>query len=417
MLRQIGEHELRKAIATVKQDIALPAVLGRVCPKPCEKGCRRNAADGPVAVCDLKRFVADADLATDDPFCPPCQPDTGKRVAIVGAGPTGLAAAYYLRQEGHDCVMFEKEQVAGGRLRTETTPDVLPTSVLDAEIEQVLRVGVELRTGAKVSRLEQLENEFDAVLLACGHVPTAEIEDWGLKATNRGIDVDKETLLTSRPGVFAAGNAIRSKGLVVRSVADGKLVAKAIGEFLAGRPITPPEKPFSSRIGTLQAEEAQRWAAGVSSAVRLVPLQGMDYSEGEAAGQSDRCLSCGCLSHGSCKLERYAIQYGADPTRFAGERKPVEIIQRPGGIRFEPHKCIKCELCIQIAASASEPLGLTFVGRGFDVQLAVPFDGTLDEGLTKTAAECVAACPTAALAFSHAASSGTTSPAPETTTA
>ena len=63
MLRQIGQQNLREAIATIKQDIALPAVLGRVCPKPCEKGCRRNAADNPVAVCELKRFVADADLA------------------------------------------------------------------------------------------------------------------------------------------------------------------------------------------------------------------------------------------------------------------------------------------------------------------------------------------------------------------
>ena len=81
--------------------IALPAVLGRICPKPCEKGCRRGAADGAVAVCQLKRFVADADLASGAPYLPECKPATGKRVAIVGAGPTGLSAAYYLRREGH----------------------------------------------------------------------------------------------------------------------------------------------------------------------------------------------------------------------------------------------------------------------------------------------------------------------------
>ena len=93
MLRQITTEDLAAAIVTIKRDIALPAVLGRICPKPCEKGCRRSGADGPVAVCQLKRFAADADLASPQPYQPPYAPPTGIRVAIVGAGPTGLSAA------------------------------------------------------------------------------------------------------------------------------------------------------------------------------------------------------------------------------------------------------------------------------------------------------------------------------------
>ena len=77
MLRQIGDHELQSAIATIKKDIALPAALGRVCSKPCERGCRRAAADGPVAVCELKRHVADKDLESDDPYLPECRPPRG----------------------------------------------------------------------------------------------------------------------------------------------------------------------------------------------------------------------------------------------------------------------------------------------------------------------------------------------------
>ena len=107
MLRQIAASEPVNAIATVKHDIALPAVLGRICPKPCEKGCRRTGADGPVAVCQLKRFVADQDLACDEPYVPPCDAATGKRVAVLGAGPTGLSAAYYLAQRGHACTLFD----------------------------------------------------------------------------------------------------------------------------------------------------------------------------------------------------------------------------------------------------------------------------------------------------------------------
>ena len=401
MLEQIGERDIEQAIATVKQEIALPAVLGRVCSKPCEKGCRRNAADGAVAVCDLKRFVADADLAREQPFCPPCQPDTEKAVAIVGAGPTGLSAAYYLRQEGHRCVVFEKEKLPGGRLRVEPDEEELPTGVLDREIEQVLRVGTELKSGSPVESLEALVAEFDAVLLSCGHVATETLKGWGLAVTNRGVEIDRSTLLTSRPTVFAAGSVIRHKSLYVRSVADGKLAARAIHQFLSGEPITPPEKPFASRIGSLHSSEAQQLAELAGHASRHLPSPGSEYSTAEAAAQSERCLNCGCISHGSCKLERYAVQYCADPTRFAAERKPVEVIERPGGIRFEPHKCIKCELCIQIAERASEPLGLAFIGRGFDVRVGVPFGHKIDDGLSATAAQCVAACPTGALSWSR----------------
>lgn len=399
MLEQIGEHELHRAIGTVKQDIALPAVLGRVCAKPCEKGCRRNAADDAVSVCELKRFVADADLATEDPWLPTCRPATGKRVAIVGAGPTGLSAAYYLQQEGHGCVVFEKEDAPGGRLRIEPDELELPRSVLEAEIAQVFRLGADLKLRHPVDSLDEVVAEYDAVLVSCGHAAAELSEGWALKSTPRGIEIDRDTLLTNREGVFAAGGAIRRRSLVVRSVADGKLAAKAIHQYLSGEPVTPPEKQFSSRIGTLNPSEAEQLAGMAGHAPRLLPQAGTEYSADEAAAQSDRCLSCGCLSHGSCRLERYAIEYGADPTRFAGERKPVEVIQRPGGIRFEPQKCIKCELCIQIAAARSEPLGLTFVGRGFDVRVAVPFGHGFDEGMSQTAAACVAACPTGALAF------------------
>ena len=403
MLEQIGEEDVEQAIATVKDDIALPAVLGRVCSKPCEKGCRRTAADGAVAVCDLKRFVADVDLARDNPYRPPCKPDTGKQVAIVGAGPTGLSAAYYLRQQGHRCVLFEKQQQPGGRLRLEPSEDELPESVLNAEIDQVLQLGIELKTNAAVERLDDVADRYDAVLLSCGHVEADSIEAWQLKTTQRGVHIDKNTWLTSRPGIFAAGNLIRRKSLFVRSVADGKLAARAVHEYVTGQPITPPESPFSSRIGSIGPDEANRLAEQAGHAARLVPATDGEFSAKEAAEQSDRCFSCGCISHGSCKLETYAVQYRADPRRYAGERKPLEVIERPGGIRFETHKCIKCELCIQIAQRAGEPLGLTFVGRGFDVQVAVPFDGNFDEALSQTAADCVAACPTGALAWNRTA--------------
>ena len=126
MLRQIAAGELREALVTVKADIAMPAVLGRICPAPCEKVCRRGNLDGAIAICELKRIVADVDLASAAPYLPPCRPASGKRVAIVGGGPAGLAAAYYLAQGGHACTIFDDTDTLGGMFGREIPAEKLP---------------------------------------------------------------------------------------------------------------------------------------------------------------------------------------------------------------------------------------------------------------------------------------------------
>ncbi len=405
MLRQITEENLRDAIVTVKQDIALPAVLGRVCPKPCEKGCRRRGADGAVAVCELKRYVADADLASEDPYLPECGPPTGRRVAIIGAGPTGLSAAYYLAQKGHAVTIFDERDQPGGRLRLQIGEgeDEVPRNVLEGEVDLILRLGVELRSNTRVGdnpSVDDLCHQFDAVLVACGAIQEEQAQRWGLAASPRGIQVNKDTYETNVRGVFAAGNAIRTKGLVVRSVADGKEAAIAIGQHLSGRPVTGPEKRFSVRMGRLAEDELAELVSASGQAERADisgPIGSLTLIE--AVEQAGRCLHCDCRGLASCKLKRYAARYGADPSRYRGERAKFRQYAQHSLVIYEPGKCINCGLCIEIAAQAKEPLGLTFVGRGFDVRVGVPFDRSLEEALGKVAAECVAACPTAALSL------------------
>jgi NADPH-dependent glutamate synthase beta subunit-like oxidoreductase len=403
MLRQILSGDFRGAIATVKHDIALPAVLGRICPAPCEKICRRHDLDAAVAICLLKRFVADVDLTSGDPYLPPCQPKTGKKVAIIGAGPTGMAAAYYLAQAGHACTVFDENDRPGGRLWLETNAEDLPRDVLAAEIEQIIRLGVQMQMQNRIGSgelFQKLMNSFDAVLIACGSTAIEQAGTWEMKTTPKGIQV-AHTYQTELSNVFAAGNAIRSKGLVVRSVADGKEAAASIDQFLHRQDVIGPNKPFTTKIGRLDGEELLRFTYGASMDSRQNPSAGIQqgFNADEAQIQAGRCLHCDCRGLHSCKLRKYADLYGADPRRYKGERREFEQDSQHADVIFEPGKCIDCGLCIQIAAEAGESLGLTFVGRGFNVRVAVPLDRHLDEALRRAAAQCVAACPTAALAF------------------
>ncbi len=401
MLRQIGNNDLHAAIDTIKRDIAIPAILGRICTKPCEKGCRRSAADNPVSACELKRYAADQDLASDNVYMPPCAADTGKRVAIIGGGSTGLSAVYYLRQRGHACRLIEASSLLGGRLRRETEETTLPRDVIDAEILQILRLGVEVETDHRIDSAAEFESivaSHDVVLLAAGVDASVLAAECSIAVARRGVEVN-DTFQTTREKIFAAGGATHGKALFVRSAADGKEVANCIDQFLNGQVVTAPVKPFASRMGRIATEEMKQFLAGAMS----VPVQTLqvaeEYTPEQSSDQSGRCLTCGCVAHGDCRLENYAARYGADPNRFGSRQRVYEVIGRGGRVLFEPGKCIKCELCIQIAAESQDALGLTFVGRGFNVQLAVPFGGTFDQGVGELAERCITACPTGALYF------------------
>ena len=167
----IANGEYEEAIALVKDNIPLPASLGRVCPHPCEEKCRRGLIDEPVSIQWLKRFAADQDLMSEEAFIPECDPDTGKRVAIIGGGPMGLSAAYFLRQKGHDVTIFEAMPKAGGMLRYGIPEYRLPKEVLDEEILTISKMGVEIITDTKIGAdipFETVREDFDAVLLGIG---------------------------------------------------------------------------------------------------------------------------------------------------------------------------------------------------------------------------------------------------------
>jgi NADH dehydrogenase/NADH:ubiquinone oxidoreductase subunit G len=132
------------------------------------------------------------------------------------------------------------------------------------------------------------------------------------------------------------------------------------------------------------------------------PVQGFmeGYSEEEARKEASRCMHCDCRKSDSCKLRRYADDYNADRKRFAPpERKSLLRNLQHNLVVYEPEKCIRCGLCIEITQKGAEQIGLAFAGRGFDVRVKAPFHSSMEEALKKTAAACAAACPTGALAL------------------
>jgi len=404
MIRQIAAGKLRDAIVTVKKDIALPAVLGRICPKPCEQTCRRAQFDKAVSICLLKRYVADVDLQSKNPYLPKRKKNRNKQVAIVGAGPTGLAAAYYLQIDGYNCTIFDDHEKPGGMLRYGVLNEKLPTEILDAEIALIEKLGMKFQGQTQIGpalSIKQLQKDFDAVLIAIGQPNPGDVESMRLQASSsNGVEINRRTYETNLPGVFAAGAAVRKSKIAVRAVADGKEAALAIGQYLSGEQVQGPPYIFNNRIGKLQEGEIERFMADASKTERLTSSpEGSGFTDDQARDEAARCMHCDCRKPVNCKLRQYAHQYGAKPTRYKGPRRSfTQHLQHPD-IIYEPGKCINCGLCTQIASKAGESLGLTFIGRGFDVRVAVPFDHSIAEGLKVAAKKCVQACPTGALAL------------------
>lgn len=163
----IANGKEREALELIKQDNPLPASIGRVCPHPCEEKCRRKHLEGAVSICALKRFAADS----YEDYIPECEVFNGKTVAVVGAGPAGLSCAYFLAVKGYKVKVFEAQSHGGGMLRYGIPAYRLPKNILDKEIENIEKMGVEFFYSKKLGvdfTVSSLKNEYDAVFLATG---------------------------------------------------------------------------------------------------------------------------------------------------------------------------------------------------------------------------------------------------------
>ncbi len=208
-----GDYEA--AWRTLTADNPLPAVMGRVCYHPCEDRCNRAELDAAVGINSVERFLGDEAIRRGWRFAPPAA-ETGKRVLIVGAGPSGLSAAYHLRRMGHRVAIYEAGPMAGGMMRFGIPKYRLPREVLDAEIARILDLGIELKLDTKVDNIldSMRAGAFDAAFLAVGahiakraYIPAGEAAKI-LDAVQvlRSMEGEDKPLLGRRVVVYGGGN-------------------------------------------------------------------------------------------------------------------------------------------------------------------------------------------------------------------
>lgn len=231
----IANRQYREALALIKESMPIPASIGRVCPHPCETACRRQLVEEPISIAQLKYFIADKDLGSPEPYLPEKALPTGKHAAVVGAGPAGLTAAYFLARAGHGVTVYDAMPQGGGMLRYGIPEYRLPKAVLDQEIDLIEKMGVEFiyntRIGVDIS-LDYLQENYDVVFLGIGAWESSSIRCKGedLPEVLGGIDflrevaLHKEVRIGERVAVVGGGNTAMDAARTALRLGAGEVV-------------------------------------------------------------------------------------------------------------------------------------------------------------------------------------------------
>ncbi|MDR1328395.1 MAG: FAD-dependent oxidoreductase, partial [Oscillospiraceae bacterium] len=293
----IANGDTEAAIRLIKEKIPLPAAIGRVCPHPCEDKCRRALVEEPVSIMSLKRFAADTDLAAETSYLPEVAPPTGKRVAIIGGGPFGLSAAYFLRRLGHDVTIYDAMPSLGGMLRYGIPEYRLPKKLLDAEIALIEKLGVKFILNTKIGAditLDAIRAEYDAVCVGIGAWVSTGTRAPGedLPGVIGGIDFLRKTVRGEAPklgenvAVIGGGNtAMDAARTAVRLGA--KRVYNVYRRTINEMPADELEVEEAREEGVIfkTLTNPLEYSAGDNGKVSKMILQVMELGEPDASGR------------------------------------------------------------------------------------------------------------------------------------
>lgn len=217
-IKLASQGKYTEALELIKKENPFPAVCGRICPRSCESACTRGDIDEPIAIDEIKKFIADQDLNENNRFIPKKRHDYRTPVAVIGSGPSGMSCAYYLALDGYQVTVFEKQEKPGGMLTMGIPGFRLEKNVVEAEIEVLRQLGVHFRTGVEVGKdvtIQQLRQQgFQAFYLAIGaqggrklNIPGEDAE--GVVAGVdflRSINLGSIPAMTGKTVVIGGGN-------------------------------------------------------------------------------------------------------------------------------------------------------------------------------------------------------------------
>ena len=402
MLGQIAVRDDAAALATVLARLALPVTLGHICPAPCEKVCRRAVIDAPVAICAVKRFSGEQGA-----FVPASVADTGKRVVVVGAGPTGLSAAFYLRLQGHTCHVLEATAQVGDALLANVTGR-LPSAAHAQDVARIRALGVTFAVGSPLHPADAVRMlaDADAMVLAAGTASASIAEALGIPVQKGCVVVDKQTHQSANSKVFSGGGAIQSCRIAVLACAHGRVLAENLHAWLTmGKTTATTQDRFQSRAGKLSREMLTGLLVDAADGGRLLPAAGGTQPEALDAGmlrdEARRCLHCACLKQKNCQFRALCTESRTAAPVFSGERAPPARVHAQPDVVFEAAKCVLCGICVRTAAGMGAACGPAFHGRGFDMQIGPPVGRMWAEVPREVMLACVQACPTGALAAAY----------------
>ncbi len=372
--------KFKEAVEVIREDMPFPAICGRVCFAPCEKACARKNVDQAVAIRTLKKVVADVEREQGRVKGKPIPRKYDKKIAVIGAGPSGLTAAYELARFGYPVTVFERMPEPGGMMRYQIPGQLLERFVVANEIAYIQDLGVDIRCNVEFGKdvdLDSLRREgYEAFFLASGKLSddsSLPKELVSKESAGFVVSVDPITLETNMPGIFAGGDVVRGKPAgIIEAVSAGKRAAESIRRYLSGQDLKAEREEVEETAwvedwGTIEKKQP-RYVAKKGEPKPRVSFEEaeetLDRIKRKAMFEAFRCLTCGpcteCLQKsGVCEAD-----------------KPI----------IDENLCVGCSICVSIC-----PFGAISKNERDIAQV--------DENICKGCGICAAHCPENAIAM------------------